>query len=239
MAKKEKVKSPQKERKFQPSMWICSAIIMLAMWLVGVLLPHRLTVLLCMVGGIASIVACIVGFRCLFSRKANGDAFIWLLPFGMVCGIVSFMGCLFTFRTYNFYQEPVMPFWELSLILGLLVGVFVTVKWTWRHFGWWLRLGSIALCTFLAFVVIWASLCHLNYLLDFHPPMEKHAVIEEKEITRHRKSPNSYEFELTVDGESFDLEVGEIEYKKYEVGDTYTFRAYKGAFGKPFYLAKE
>ena len=54
-------------------------------------------------------------------------------------------------------------------------------------------------------------------------------------IIRHRKSPDSYEFEMTVDGKTFDLEVGRREYKKYEVGDTYTFKEYKGAFGKPFY----
>jgi hypothetical protein len=95
------------------------------------------------------------------------------------------------------------------------------------------------LVTLISALFIMITVCHLNYLLDLQPPTEIHAVIEDKEITHHRKSPDSYEFELTVDGESFDLEVGKREYKRYEVGDTYTFKEYKGAFGKPFYVAEE
>ena len=64
---------------------------------------------------------------------------------------------------------------------------------------------------------------------------ERQAVIEDKHVHRNAKSTDTYEFEMTVDGESFDLNVGEREYKRYEVGDTYTFKEYKGAFGKPFY----
>jgi hypothetical protein len=67
--------------------------------------------------------------------------------------------------------------------------------------------------------------------------VERQAVIEEKNVVRHRKSPDSYEFELTEDGESFVLKVDREEYQRYEVGDTYTFKAYKGAFGKPFCVA--
>jgi hypothetical protein len=90
----------------------------------------------------------------------------------------------------------------------------------------------------MVFLFCWIPLCHLNYLLD-PQPTEIHAVIEEKEKVRHRKSPDSYEFEMTVDGETFDLEVGRREYNRYEVGDTYTFYEYKGAFGKPFYIAEQ
>ena len=140
---------------------------------------------------------------------------------------------------YSFYKEPFIPFWEISLAIGLAVSIFVTVKWVWKGAGWGGRIGSIALGTVLVFFLCWISLCHLNYLLDFQPPAQKQAVIEEKDIIRHRKSPDSYEFQMTLDGETFDLEVGGREYNRYEVGDTYTFKEYGGAFGKPFYMAED
>jgi hypothetical protein len=148
------------------------------------------------------------------------------------------MGLGFTVSAYSFYKEPFLPFWKPSLILGLAVGIFVTVKWIWKGTGWVGRIGSIVVCTCMVFLFCWIPLCHLNYLLD-PQPTEIHAVIEEKEKVRHRKSPDSYEFEMTVDGETFDLEVGRREYNRYEVGDTYTFKEYTGAFGKPFYVAEE
>ena len=61
------------------------------------------------------------------------------------------------------------------------------------------------------------------------------AYIERVIETVKKKHGNEPEFVQTVDGESFDLEVGKREYKRYEVGDTYTFKEYTGAFGKPFY----
>ena len=63
MAKKEKVKSPKKGGKIRPSRWIITAIIMLAMGLVGMLLSHRLTALLCVVGSIVCVILVIIGFR--------------------------------------------------------------------------------------------------------------------------------------------------------------------------------
>ena len=225
----------RKGRKTEPSTWGITAAVMAVVGLLWFFLPHRAIVLLsgalCALSALAIIVA--------IKGKENPRIASWGLSFGLISGLVSFMGFTFTVSAYSFYKEPFAPFWEISLAFGLAVGVFVTAKWFWKGTGWGGRLGSLVLCTVLVFFLCCISLCHLNYLLDFQPPTEIHAVIEEKDINRHSKGPDSYEFEMTVDGEFVELEVDWLEYQRYEVGDTYTFKAYKGAFGKPFYIAEE
>ena len=149
------------------------------------------------------------------------------------------MGFAYTLRAYSFYKESFFPFWEISLALGLAVGIFVMVKWVWKGTNWGGRIGSVVICTALVFLLCCMSFCHLNYLLDFQPPVEKQAVIEEKQVHRNAKSSDSYEFEMTVDGETVELKVDWLEYEKYEAGDIYTFYEYKGAFGEPFYIAED
>jgi 4-amino-4-deoxy-L-arabinose transferase-like glycosyltransferase len=222
-----------KGRKTEPSVWGITAAVMAVVCLAGFFLPHRAIVLLSGGLGVLSVVAVGAAFKWRETRIAA-----WGAAFGFVGILLSFMGLGFTVSAYSFYKEPFLPFWKPSLILGLAVGIFVTVKWIWKGTGWVGRIGSIVVCTCMVFLFCWIPLCHLNYLLD-PQPTEIHAVIEEKEKVRHRKSPDSYEFEMTVDGETFDLEVGRREYNRYEVGDTYTFKEYKGAFGKPFYIAEQ
>ena len=233
MAKQEKKYSRKTERRDNLLTWGVAVAVMAAVFALETILSHRMTVLLSGALLLPSIIAIVVALK---KREARGA--VWGVSFGFVGGLVSFMGLGFTVSAYSFYEEPFIPFWEICLAVGLLVSVFVTVKWIWKGTGWVGRIGSIVVCTCMVFLFCWIPLCHLNYLLDFEPT-EIHAVIEEKEKVRHRKSPDSYEFEMTVDGETFDLEVGRREYNRYEVGDTYTFYEYKGAFGKPFYLAEE
>ena len=233
MAKKKNTR--YRGHKAEPSTWGIAAAVMTAACLLGIFLPHRVTVLLSAALCTFSVFAIVAAIK----GKENSRIVSWGVSFGFVGGLASFMGFVYTVSAYSFYKESFIPFWEISLALGLVVGIFVTVKWLWKGAGWGGRIGGIALGTVLVFFLCWISLCHLNYLLDFQPPVEKQAVIEEKQVRRHTKSPDSYEFELTVDGETFDLEVGWSEYNRYEVGDTYTFKEYKGAFGKPFYIAED
>ena len=221
-------------RKADLSTWGFTAAVMAVVCVLGFFLPHRAIVLLSGGLGILSVVAVAAAFKWRETRIAS-----WGLSFGLVGGLVSFMGFTFTVSAYSFYKEPFTPFWEICLVLGLAVGVFVTVKWVWKGTGWGGRIGSLVFCTVLAFMLSWMTLCHLNYLLDFEPPAERQAVIEEKQVHRNAKSADTYEFEMTVDGEPFELRVRRREYNEYDVGDTYTFKAYKGAFGKPFCMAED
>ena len=103
------------------------------------------------------------------------------------------------------------------------------------------RLRNYILCvvvTILLFFAVTAaqgSLFAKYYVLNTNTYVE---VIEEKDIDRNRKSPDDYEFKLTVDGESFWLEVDAIEYDDYEIGDVYEFKQHSGAFGVRFYVSE-
>ena len=210
--------------------WIFAAVTMLAVWVVGVLLPLRLAVLLSLLGIAASFVGIVISARALKAGRRDPLFPIWL-------GVG--LGSLFRFfgmsNAYTFFNEPFYPFWKLALILGLAVGVFVTVKWAWKHTGFWLRLGSIFATSLVAFFLVLTKICHLNLLLDFTPPAERQAVIVNKNEHDNGRSSDTFYFEFIVDGEPFELEVGLVEYFLYDEGDTYTFKEYKGAFGKPFY----
>lgn len=210
--------------------WIFVAVTMLAVWVVGVLLPLRWSVLLSILGIAASIVGLVISARAIKAGKRDPLFPIWL-------GVG--LGSLFRFfgmsNAYTYYEEPFYPFWKLALILGLAVGVLVTVKWAWKHTGFWLRLGSILATSFLAFFLVLTMVCHLNLLLDFTPPAERQTVIVNKNEHDNGRSSDTYHFEFIVDGGHFELEVGLVEYFLYDEGDTYTFKEYKGAFGKPFY----
>ena len=210
--------------------WIFAAVTMLAVWVVGVLLPLRLAVLLSLLGIAASIVGLVISARAIRAGKRDT-----LFPVWLGGGLGSLFRFLGMGNAYTYYEEPFYPFWKLALILGLAVGVFVTVKWAWKHTGFWLRLGSVLATSFLAFFLVLTMICHLNLLLDFTSPIERQAVIVNKNEHDNGRSSDTYYFEFWVDGKPFELEVGLVEYLLYDEGDTYTFKEYKGAFGKPFY----
>lgn len=234
MAKKEKVKSPEKGEKIRPSRWIILAIIMLALWLVGVLLSHRLTALLCVVGSIVCVILFIIGLR----ADPTSHISLWGVSIGLIGGMFSLGGSFLTMFDYS-YCDNGMHFWKISLVLSLVIGILVTVTCFRKIDGFRWKLLSIGLVALFAFFLVWPSLNHLNCLLDFQPPVERHAVIEEADRIHHTKSPTTYKFSMTLDEERVYLSVPWTVYHKYNEGDTYTFYEYKGAFGEPFYLAKE
>ena len=210
--------------------WIFAAVTMLAVWVVGVLLPLRWSVLLSILGIAASIAGLVISARAIRAGKRAT-----LFPVWRGGGLGSLFRFLGMGNAYTYYEEPFYPFWKLALILGLAVGVLVTVKWAWKHTGFWLRLGSILATSFLAFFLVLTMICHLNLLLDFTPPAERQTVIVNKNEHDNGKSSDTFYFEFIVDGGHFELEVGLVEYFLYDEGDTYTFKEYKGAVGKPFY----
>lgn len=152
-------------------------------------------------------------------------------------GIFSLLGIIYKGFVYSFVHEPFLPFWEISLVLGVALAVFVMMKWCRKGTKAGGRIGGILAFSFLFFCLIMILICHANFLLDFHEPTEQVARIEEKDTDYNRNGPDTYKFKVVTGGESFYLEVSLLEYEQYEVGDTYTFRQYEGAFGTPFYIA--
>ena len=152
---------------------------------------------------------------------------------------LSLMGLIFTVGAYTFHDEPFLPFWRISLILGVVMSVFSTAKLAWKNQKWGIRLLSFVVFAFISAGAVEITAMNLNYLLDTRPPTEIQTVIKDKHQHNYTKSPDSYHFEVTVNGEFVELDVPWAEYRKYEEGDVYTFYEYKGALGKPFYIAED
>ena len=179
MAKNQKKKSRNKGHKAEPSTWVITVVFMVLACVLGIFLPHRIAVLLSAALGALSIFAIVAAIK----GKEKSRIVSWGVSFGFVGGLASFIGFVYTVSAYSFYKEPFIPFWEISLVLGLAVSIFVTVKWVWKNIGVGWRIGSIALGTFLVFFLCCISLCHLNYLLDFQPPVEKQDTPELESLT--------------------------------------------------------
>lgn len=88
---------------------------------------------------------------------------------------------------------------------------------------------------FIAAALLFTTAVHLNYLLDADEPQSVTATILNKKHRHSFKAGSSHTFVVKVDGETVNLEVGD-DYDEYEIGDTYTFDRYEGAFGIAFYL---
>ena len=169
-------------------------------------------------------------FSCITAKKVSLNAISWLLE-------LCYLWLRLIFRALDYSGN--FSFWKIALVIGVLAGAAITVKWLWKGSRFWGRIGYFALCSFLITSSLWACIAHLNYALDFSEPQEYILVIEGKEHHRHRKSPDSYEFVFTVDGETFDLKVASFEYRTYAIGDTYRVLRYAGVFGEPFYISGE
>ena len=139
---------------------------------------------------------------------------------------------------YVFVDGSSFPFWKFDLSLGIIIGVVlfvILINRDKKHIGR-LLLVSVGIALLSALIVS-SYTANLNYMLDSNQPVEYAATIVEKDMVTHRKAPTTYEFDLTVEGEELDLEVGFLDYNNYEVGDTYTVKKYQGAFYVPFYCA--
>ena len=197
----------------------------------GFFLPHRGLTLLTTIGFPLSVFLLAAEFV-FFKGEHVTRIFIWM---GLV--FLSLMGLVFTVGAYTFYDEPFLPFWRISLILGAVIGVFLTAKLVWRNQKWGIRLLSYVVFAFIAAGGVMITAMNLNYLLDTRPPAEIQTVIKDKHVHTSTRSANTYHFEVTVNGEFVELDVPWTEYRKYDEGDVYTFRKYGGAFGEPFYIA--
>jgi MFS family permease len=155
---------------------------------------------------------------------------------------------------YTFLSGGFLPFWEISLILGAIVGVIAflwlrrAIQKTMQKIST-LRRTKQEILLELAMQLVFAVLpfilstfvfsfiiTHLNYALDYSEPEEYRAIIEDKDYTRRRKDADSYEFTVTVDGKQYDIDVPSSVYNSYDVGDRFNFKKYKGFFGKEFFM---
>lgn len=192
------------------------------------IVPHRPLVILCFVSIILMIAVNII-FR-LVRKEWNVPAICIL----MMISSAAFMNLLIT-ANYTFIGDST-PLFIVSAVLSIIAGTIGTV-WYFRNKFKFLAILGLSLCFAILFTSIFMLFAsHLNYLFDTKPPVECEAIIEDKDINRHRKGPDDYELIFTIDGKRITMEVSSEEYHRYDIGDPYTFYRYQGAFNIPFYF---
>ena len=232
--KRERREKNRRKRRFM-SDWkefIPGIALFIIFMFLGEFIDKRVYLTLCIVAGLISTAILILMFKVF---KNVGEGFLFSTV-GLLA-IASFLGTLYQAFSYSFPDHEFLPFWYISIPLGIVIGIFVLIC-IWDKEKVWQLILSFIIIAALAFFVIEAYICHFNYILDFNEPTELQAIIEEKDHDHNTKSPDNYEFKLTVDGESFWLEVDSIEYGDYEIGDVYKFRQHSGAFGVRFYVSE-
>ena len=212
--------------------WIPVVIFLIVFWLFTFVLPHRAVVIACLFLSLATIV---VGIILSFGNKKT---FYYAFGFILLAFLIPVI--LLGFRLqYTFVNGMPTALLTVPAIVGLAVSILFTFAFRIHNE----KLRPIG--TFIGMILIFAFLfasgfcmigTHLNYVLDTTPPAPCEAVIEDKEIERHRKSLDTYEFIVTVDEKHITLDVSSDEYHRYEIGDPYTFYRYQGAFNIPFYF---
>lgn len=137
---------------------------------------------------------------------------------------------------YYFLNKGGATFWSIAIFAGITAGLVVLIvnKSSGKRFEECLPQVLVYFIIVLLLVYTYSS--NLNYVFD-DSAVECCVVIEDKDYINRRKGRDKYEFIMTVDGEYIELDVGSSVYHDYEIGDTYRFTRYEGAFGIPFYLA--
>ncbi len=155
---------------------------------------------------------------------------IYLCSIGFVCLTWWFFSGL---TKYSFVNGVLFPLWYVALGLGVMAGAFCfLIPFSIKD-----KIISFFIAAFLVFFVIGIALTHLNHVFDSGEPVRYTTVIEDKSINFRRKLPDEYEFTVTVNGDTFDINVPYSHYRKYKEGDLYVIEYHEGAFNEPYYVA--
>ena len=146
------------------------------------------------------------------------------------------VGSVATWERYAFAEIALFPLWYVALALGLLCGWLFVAKLMEKGLSIGKQIGTFLIISALCFFAAGATLAHLNHWFDSSQPRQFVVVIEDKESHRSKKS-RSYEFTVTAQGDTFDIEVPGKHYKAFDVGDHYVIEYREGALGEPYYMA--
>lgn len=142
-----------------------------------------------------------------------------------------------TWERYTFAETDLFPLWYVAIGAGLLGGVLFVLKFVGKEHGAAKRVGMLLLMSLLCFFAAGTMLAHANHLFDQSEPVRYTVVIEDKEYRAGGKGPSHREFTVTVEGETFDIDVPRKDYKAFDVGDFYVIEYREGALGEPYYMA--
>ena len=146
------------------------------------------------------------------------------------------VGSVATWERYAFAEIALFPLWYVALALGLLCGWLFVAKLMEKGHSAGKQIGAFLISSALCFFAAGATLAHLNHWFDSSQPKQFVVVIEDKE-SHFSKYSRSYEFTVTAQGDTFDIEVPRRHYFHYEEGDLYVVEYREGALGEPYYIA--
>ncbi len=217
--------------------WIPTVLTVVAVYFGRSIFTQRQFITICVLGTIV----CVIGFfatsKMLLKDKCSKSVLVFnkiIISLGLGC----LLGSVMTGFVYTFINRPWFPFWGISLVIGLSLGILFTVKniRKTKRKGIEILVGIVFSAVFMFLASMYIS--HLNYILDVSDPVTVKTVIVGKDVQRHRKGPDEYMFCVEIHGESFDIKVSYDEYESFQKGDVYSFEKYNGAFGEPFYISK-
>ena len=149
------------------------------------------------------------------------------------------IGILYLIETYrySFVDVILFPLWYVALGLGVIVGVALDVALIKKVGDIKLRIAVFLIFTFVAFMIFGFALGHINHIFDSSEAVRYYVEIEDKDIDLNRRAPDRYDFEVTVNGDTFDIQVPLSDFYSLDVGDSYVIEYHEGALGEPYYIA--
>lgn len=153
---------------------------------------------------------------------------------GFVVFLIVLVILFIPLRTYHFMDTFLFPLWPATLGFGVLIGTLMTylLKASER----WNNVKIFFIMTFLGVFFAGSMIAHLNHYLDPHEPVSYTVVIEDKDYSKRRKGMSKYEFTVTIDGKTFDIDVPGEHYRSCQTGDLYVIEYHTGAFDEPYYI---
>lgn len=137
---------------------------------------------------------------------------------------------------YTYVNDGMFPWWPVALAVGALAGVAFAVK-VMDGEGVGKRILFCVVITIVVFVFAGIILGHINHVFDTGEAVRYYVEIEDKDIDLHSRGPDTYDFEVTVNGDTFDIQVPLSDYYSHDVGDSYVIEYHEGALGEPYYIA--
>ncbi len=171
-------------------------------------------------------------------KGANKKGLLVINTF-LVCFVI-FCCLIISFRRYEFVKDG-FPFWQISLALTFVaVGALLVSKFAkkiLRDRGKGTLVGVAFIVAFFAFFTTMLLVSHLNHIFDFSEPERYIAAIEDEDYDiGYGRAPGHHKFIVTIDGETFDIEVPVTHYYRFQKGDLYVVEYHKGAFNEPYYI---
>ncbi len=150
---------------------------------------------------------------------------------------ILFALLIYSALLYRFVGWFTSTIWYVAIGLGVVAGVLFSVKFVSKDARVGEKIMLYIMIVFLAICLIGSIFAHINHFFD-NGEVERYVVeIEDKHSTTSRKNPDTYEFEVTLNGETFDIHVTRSDYRANDVGDHYIIEYHEGALGVPYYIA--